>query len=235
MKFKVSSEFFDVLGNVCFGVVAAYGLDNGKDMPAVSELLSGSINEAEAAFDGVNIKEAPAILPYREAFRSLDMNPNKFMCSIEALLGRIAKKKGFPSINPAVDLGNAVSVKHRIPLGAHDLDTMKGDIEIRPATAADSFIPFGGGDVEVPESGEMIYVSGNEVRTRRWTWRQSEIGKITGSTSSIFFPLDGFTGLNEQAVLAARDELAALLKQFWNCRVVTGFVDKSSPEFDLGQ
>lgn len=27
--------------------------------------------------------------------------------------------------------------------------------------------------------GEAVYASGSEIRTRRWTWRQSERGKIT--------------------------------------------------------
>ena len=235
MKFKVAGEFFEVLGNACFGVVAAYGLDNGRNISEISELLAKSISEAEAAFDNVNIKEAEAIAPYREAFRALGLNPNKFMCSIEALLGRIAKKKGLPGINPAVDLGNAVSVKYRIPLGAHDLGSMAGDMEIRPARAGDTFVPFGGGESETPEPGEMIYVCGQEVRTRRWTWRQSELGKITSATSAIFFPLDGFSGVNEAALLAARDELAQRVRNIWGCRVVTGFVDKASPEFELGE
>lgn len=53
------------------------------------------------------------------------------MCSIEALLTRIAKGKGFPHINAAVDLGNAVSIKHRLPMGAHDLDTIADGLDVR--------------------------------------------------------------------------------------------------------
>ena len=30
--------------------------------------------------------------------------------------------------------------------------------------------------------GEAVYASGSEIRTRRWTWRQSERGKITEAT-----------------------------------------------------
>ena len=72
----------------------------------------------------MKVKESPEIVPYREAFRALDINPNKFMCSIEALLTRIAKGKGFPEISPVVDFGNAVSLKYRLPIGAHDMGTV---------------------------------------------------------------------------------------------------------------
>lgn len=233
MKFTVAKELFDVLGNACFGVVAVKGLDNGAVRPEIAAMLSGAVAEAEVFFEDKKIKEAPEILPYREAFLALGINPNKFMCSIEALLSRVAKKKGLPSINPAVDLGNAVSVKHRIPLGAHDLDSMAGDIEIRPARPQDTFVPFGETTAETPDPGEMVYVSGGTVRTRRWTWRQSEHGKIAAATSSIFFPLDGFKNVNEERVLTARDELAGHLRGLFGCAVVTGFVDAASPEFEI--
>ena len=106
------------------------------------------------------------------------------MCSIEALLTRIAKGKGFPHINAAVDLGNAVSIKHRLPMGAHDLDTIDEGLDVRLAEDGDTFIPFGSTEEERPDVGEAVYAADREIRTRRWTWRQSERGKITEETNA---------------------------------------------------
>ena len=61
--------------------------------------------KAQEKFLNVKIKEEAWIEPYREAFRSLGINPNKFMCSIEALMTRISKGNSISSINPIVDLG----------------------------------------------------------------------------------------------------------------------------------
>ncbi|WP_418889350.1 phenylalanine--tRNA ligase beta subunit-related protein [Porcincola intestinalis] len=47
----------------------------------------------------------------------MNINPNKYFCSIEALFTRIAKGKGVPHINPVVDLGNAISLKYTLPMG----------------------------------------------------------------------------------------------------------------------
>ena len=60
---------------------------------------------------------------------------------------------------------------------------------MRPATAEDTFRPFGAeeGEFDNPEPGEVVYVSGHEVRTRRWTWRQSEVGKMTEKTSGVLY------------------------------------------------
>ena len=181
---------------------------------------------------GVKVKESPEIVPYREAFRALGINPNKFMCSIEALMTRIAKGKGFPEISPIVDLGNAVSLRTRLPIGAHDMGTVERALEVRHAREGDTFVPFGGGEAETPDENEVVYVSGGQVRTRRWTWRQSEIGKITEATADLLFPIDGFRSINYDRVLEARKELSELIESIFGAKTAVGMVDKDNPVFE---
>lgn len=233
MKFIVEREIFEKLPSACFGVVMAKGIDNSKAYPEIDRLLDESIEAAAQRFGGKKVKEEPNILAYREAFRALDINPNKYLCSIEALFTRIAKGKGMPHINPVVDLGNAVSLKYTLPMGAHDLGSSSEDICIRPARSGDTFLPFGSDTEETPDIGEVVYTVGQQVRTRRWTWRQSEHGKITPASTDIFFPIDGFTDFNRDWVFAARNELQALVKRTFGCETVVGFVDSGHPEIEL--
>ena len=233
MFYRIAEEVFEKLPDMCVGVVVVRGLDNRIRYPRIAELLCSGIAEREAYFEGKKVKEDPLILPYREAFRAVDINPNKFLCSIEALFTRIAKKKGFPEINAIVDLGNAVSLKYGLPIGAHDLATMKEGLEVRLAQEDDTFLPFGGTETEKPDPGEVVYVSGTEVRTRRWTWRQSEIGKISEETSDVLFPIDGFVGVNDGAVRAAMEEFSVLLQEIFGAEAVLGFVDKDHTTFEF--
>ncbi len=233
MKFVVEKTIFARLPNVCFGVVMARGINNNRLYPQIDSMLDESIQMVAKRFEGKKVKEEPEILPYREAFRSLDINPNKYPCSIEALFTRIAKGKGMPHINAVVDLGNAVSLKYTLPMGAHDLGGCTDDICIRLANEDDIFLPFGSSEEERPDVGEPVYAVGNQVRTRRWTWRQSEHGKIIPNSSDIFFPIDGFTDFNRDQVIAARDELQMLLKQNFGCETVVGIVDAEQPEIEL--
>lgn len=232
MKFIVEKEIFEKLPTACFGVVVAKGIDNHHPYPEIDRLLEAAIAAAAEKFEGKKVKEEPAILPYRQAFSALSINPNKYMCSIEALFTRIAKGKGMPHINPVVDLGNAVSLKHTLPMGAHDLSGAGGDICVRLSKPGDTFLPFGSDEEEAPDAGEIVYAVGSEVRTRRWTWRQSEHGKIEEDTSYVFFPIDGFTDWNKEEVLAAREELQNLLKQIFNCETAAGYVDAKNPEME---
>lgn len=233
MKFEIAKEVFDLLPNGYFGVAAVKGVDNTCKIAELEHMLQANIEVCEKDFEGIKVKNAEAIVPYREAFRAMGINPNRYMCSIEALLDRIARGKGFPHINAAVDLGNAVSIKYRLPIGAHDMATVSEVLEVRPACADDTFVPFGGGESEKPEEGEIIYVSDHQVRTRRWTFRQGEIGKITEKTSDVLFPVDGFTDLNKDRVEAATRELAQLAEKFFGVKAQIGFIDKDNRVFEI--
>lgn len=232
MKFKVSEDVFEKLGNVCFGVVVAKGIDNSKSIDSINKLLDDSIAYVEDYFTDKKVKESEEIIPYRDAFKALEMNPNKLMSSIEAMTSRVAKGKKLPNINPIVDLGNAMSLKYLVPMGAHDISN-NDDICIRFSNKDDKFIPFGEEEVELLDSGELIYSVGDIVKTRRWIWRQGEIGKVTEKTTNIFFPIDGFKDTNLEKVLGARDELASLLKDIFNCDISVGFIDKDNREMEI--
>lgn len=231
MKFEIAKEVFDLLPNAYFGIVAVKGMDNTKELPELEAQLAENIAQCEKDFEGIKVKNAEDIVPYRDAFKAIGINPSRYMCSIEALLDRIAKGKGFPHINGIVDMGNAVSIKYHLPIGAHDMGTIEESLDVRHAQPEDTFIPFGSEESDNPEDGEVIYVSGHQVRTRRWTWRQSEIGKIQDSTTDVLFPIDGFVDLNKDKVEAAAKELAAMAEQYFGVTAQVGFIDKDNRVF----
>ncbi len=232
MNFYVTEKVFEKMPDVVFGLVSVKGVDNSKGYDFIDTMLDESIASCEAYFEGKVVKQEKELLPYREAFQKLGINPNKFMSSIEALLSRIAKKKGMPHINAVVDLGNAISLKYYLPVGAHDLNTMDGEFCVRTATAEDTFLPFGAEEREPVDLDEVVYATGTKVRTRRWIWRQSEEGKIGADTSELLFILDGFAQ-NLDTVLAARDELNEILCEKLGCRTKTGLIDKDNMVFSM--
>ena len=231
MKFIIDKSVFEKLPGVVFGAVAAR-VDNKIIRPEIAELLSHQVDASCTEMGECNLKEHPYISPYREAFTALSVNPNKFMCSIEALCKRVQKGSGLPSVNPVVDLGNAVSLKYMLPMGAHDLGKMDADFMVRFSSAGDTFTPFGSNETEIPDPGELIYVTGNTVKTRRWIWRQSEDGKIDETSSYILFPIDGFESYLDR-IIAAQDELAALIGRYFGVPVQKGLLTAENREMDI--
>ncbi len=232
MKFIIQKEIFDKIDDLFVGVVVAKGINNSKSYPKIDELLKDSITLAEERFLDKRVKEDELIIPYREAFLKLGINPNKYQCSVEAMFTRISKGKQLPSINPLVNLNNAISLKYTLPMGTHDLSRSNLDIEMRYAKEDDTFIPMGTDDIEKPDVDEVVYAVGNQVRTRRWTWRQSNEGKIDEKTNYVFFPIDGFKGFNDDKVKSAMEELEKVLKENFNCEVISGYVDKDNNSFE---
>ena len=229
--FTVDGAVFEKLPDYCLGVVVAEGFDNGAASPAIEAMLEESAADFAARHAGENVRELPGVRACREAFQTLGMNPNKFMVSIEALAKRVQKSGALPHINPLVDLGNALSLKYEVPMGAHDIDKMEPcGIAVRFSEEGDRFLPMGEETAEELPAGEICYVSGHTVKTRRWLWRQSEDGKITAETGHVFFPIDGFASVNKAEVLAAREELAAFLGDTLGLKVTCGWVDREHPE-----
>ncbi|WP_300369887.1 B3/4 domain-containing protein [Brachyspira sp.] len=234
MKFIIENKVFETLDTMCVVVIIAKGINNTNKINDISLMLKENISKAENDFENIKIKESEYIKPYRDAFQKLNINPNKFMCSIEALLTRISNKKGMPEINSIVDLVNAVSIKYKLPMGAHDLDSMNDkDFYVRYSSNGDTFLPFGESNKENVDKNELVYAVSNEVRTRRWIWRQSEYGKITENSSNIIFPIDAFIGINDDKAIKARDELAELLVKFFNCNIKTGMIDSKNNHIEF--
>jgi len=233
LKFTVDKKVFEKLPDVFFGVVVGYGIDNTTKHPEISKMLEDEAKNLHKLLEGKNLKEYELIIPYREAFISLEINPNKYMSSIEAMAKRISKGNLLPSINSIVDLANAISLKYLLPMGAHDIDALEGDILVRFATENDIFIPLGSREIEKVDKDELVYADNKSVRTRRWIWRQSDRGKITEKSKNIFFPIDGFENSNKDSVIAATNLLYDLLQEHFKCKVKKCFLHKDSNEVEV--
>ncbi|MBP3884199.1 MAG: hypothetical protein J6D54_04575 [Olsenella sp.] len=232
--FQIGAEVFETLPTLCVGLVWAEGFDNSRPSPAAERALAAAISDAEVRLAGIKASEDPRVQPYREAFHALGMSPSRYPSSNIALLRRVAKGKGVGRINALVDLGNAVSIAHGLPLGVHVMSTPKSVLELRMSREGDVFVPLGSSEADPTLApGELVYAEGNLVQTRRWTWRQSENGKTGPGATSALIPIDGFTDKNHDAVVAARDHLAALIVDAFGCKVAADLASVACPCVEL--
>jgi tyrosyl-tRNA synthetase len=231
MLFRVSPDIFARFPDVFIAVVAADGVPNGAPVAAVEAELRLAEREAHERLTetGVDLQAHPFIARWRDAFRAAGINPNKYRSSVEALLTRVQKGSDVPALSPAVDLANAVSLRSWLPAGAHDVDRLADTLEVR-LSREETFRPIGGAIPEAVEAGEIVYADARAVRTRRWIWRQGDEAKVTAASRRIFFPIDGWLGLNEEETREAAHELARLLRQHLGVRAEVAFVHKDNPQ-----
>ncbi len=232
MEFRIDRQVFEKFPDFCVGGVVAAGLDNQKAVETTYQLVQAAMQESRTRINDRNpVATHPYILVWREAFRQAGIKPSEFLSSVEALIRRVLKGNDLPSINPAIDIANAVSLKYVLPLGGHNLDRVVGALEVRLSHKDDIFSPPDGeeGQIESLPAGEIVYADQSEVRTRRWVWRQGRKARVDQSSRNIFFPIDGFESLNGTQVREAAEELAQLLTKYLGAECTTFFVNKHQP------
>jgi DNA/RNA-binding domain of Phe-tRNA-synthetase-like protein len=233
ISFRVTPEVFDRVPHARFAVVVARGIDNRQSPHVAAGYLSQAVAAVVGHFGSLHPKEHPAIAAWREVFRRLGWSPSTYQSSVEALVRRSLRGKPPPSINPAVDLANSVSLRFLVPVGVHDLGTAPLGLAVRLTRPGDWFLPMGGAPQETPEPGEIVYAHEADIRTRRWVWRQSRTGLVGPETVDALFPLDGFAGVTEDAVRQAASGLASLVQDLLGGEVHVGWVDPNHPEVSL--
>lgn len=211
MRYSVDTSVFETNPNIKFGILIAKNLENSETRPSDEGKLRDAERRMRENFQADQVRELPNVLLYREFLTNVGINPNKFPPSVEAMFKRILKGGALPTINALVDLCNAVSIERTISLGAHDLKDIQEDLEVRFAREGDIFLPFGATEYENVDKGELIFTSGNTVQTRKWIWRQSELGKTTISSTDVFFQLVGFDAGREADLAKAMEDIEDLV------------------------
>ena len=227
-QFSVSEQVFEHFPDYVVGWVSASVDQSAADGAAIIALLRAAEARVQVMHSGKDLKEVPAIAAWRGAFSTMGWSASKYPSSVEALVKRVARGGELPSINPAVDLVNAVSLTYTVPAGCHDLDK-KMRLEVRPAQSGDIFAPMGNAEEEAPDTGEIVYVSDSDVRTRRWVWRQSRNALVTSASTWIFIPVDGFEDVSGSNVEAAVSFLSTAFGDYFGAATESGWVDRDRP------
>jgi DNA/RNA-binding domain of Phe-tRNA-synthetase-like protein len=233
LYYTIAEEVFAQFPGYVRGVVLAYDVVNGESPPDLVLLL----REAEASVrDRLRLEglaEHPRIASWREAYRSFGAKPSKFRSSIEAMVRRALRDQELPTINALVDIGNILSLRHLAPTGGHAIDVVTQDIALRPATGEEEFVPFGSEQVEHPLPGEIIFVEGNTVLTRRWTWRQANHTLTLPTTTAIEFNVDGLPPIPVAEVEEICQEVVELIRRFCGGRSRFELLTRENPRIRL--
>lgn len=214
MKYTVQPEVFELEPELRFGIIVARGLKNRETSSVETARLRKAEEDARDSIKAEELKQQPIIAGYRKVLEKAGINPNKFINSMEAMMKRVLKGGQLPTINSLVDLCNAISIENQVSLGGHDLADIHDDLSVGFTKGGEKFLPFGAQDYEPVEAGELVFISGDVVQTRKWVWRQSELGKMTLDTTDVFFQLTGFSDEPDSPLLKALDSLEETLKEF---------------------
>ncbi|WP_407554218.1 phenylalanine--tRNA ligase beta subunit-related protein [Streptomyces sp. Pv4-95] len=223
----VSDEVHALAPGFAYLPLEAHGLTNGPSDAAGSALLDEAGRRLVERLGGRPPQEAPHIAAWRAAYTAFGCKPSRTRNSAEALAKRALADGGLPRINRLVDVYNAISVAHLLPVGGEDLDRIQGGMRLVRATGEEPFVTAAGGAevVEHPEPGEVVWCDDEGVTCRRWNWRQGVRTRLTEQSVNALFLLEGMDPVTTAELETAGAELAeALHKACPEARIEIGDV-----------
>jgi DNA/RNA-binding domain of Phe-tRNA-synthetase-like protein len=232
-SYSISPDLFARFPGYIRGVVIAHEVINGASPPELVQMLREAEESVRARVTLEQIAEEPRIKAWRDAYRAFGAKPAEFRSSVEAMARRALRGDELPAINALVDIGNVISLRHLIPAGGHAIDVLKGDIELRFATGDEDFVPFGTNDLEHPLPGEVIFVEGSVVLTRRWTWRQANHTLTLPETRAIEFNVDGLPPVTRGEIENACKEVVDLIDSFCDGTSRIEYLTAETPRISL--
>jgi len=233
MHYSVKPEVFAVNPQLCFGILIGKELKNSESTPEDTSRLRAAEDKARQRLKPEDLRKHPLVQGYRNTMEKAGINPNKYPPSTEAMLKRVLKGGALPEINALVDLCNAVSLENQISLGGHDLRDIHEDLSVRFTDGSESFLPFGASEYEQVEAGELVFTSGGVVQTRKWIWRQSELGKMDLDTNEVFFQLVGFEDSEGGPLINALASLEELITERFGGSCRRYIVKQDKPEIEF--
>ncbi|MCX5285731.1 B3/4 domain-containing protein [Streptomyces sp. NBC_00198] len=216
LTLTVSDEVRALAPGFTHVVVEADGLVNGPSTDATSALLDDAARRLAERLGGRPPHEDAHMAAWRETYTAFGSKPSRTRNSAEALAKRALSDAGLPRINVLVDVYNAISVAHLIPVGGEDTDHIRGAMRLVRATGDEDFVTVAGGEetVEHPDAGEVVWRDDTGVTCRRWNWRQGPRTRLTERSTSAVFLLESLAPMPVADVESAGAELAELLAKF---------------------
>jgi len=233
MEFRIDSAVLERYPGLTIGVVVATGINNRRSREQAAALLCEQVKMARGEWSHERLESDPRIAVWREAYRKFGAKPKKQRCSVESLIRMILDGVSFPTINVVVDLYNAISLKHCIPVGGDDLDHVAGDIRLTIATGDEQFIPLNGTESVSPRPGEVVYRDDEDILCRRWNWRECEKSKMTEDSTNLCLVVEGLPPVSAVEVRRISAELSELIEAHTGGSSVVHLVDRDRPRTEI--
>ena len=193
-QFVTEESFWELFPEARIGIVVAHGMKPTgevapEDAAAIARALAEANGKADQHLESNTISQNEVVAVWRDAYQQFKTKKGA-RCSIENLLKRVLKGNPVGSITPSVDIYNAVSLAHALPVGGEDIDAMVGDIRLGITEGGDAFRPLGEDEDAPTLEGELCYRDDAGAICRCWNWRDGERTALTDESGKAFLIIE---------------------------------------------
>lgn len=165
----------------------------------------------------------PHLEAWADVFKKFGAKPKRTPCSAEALRKRVSRDGYMTSIDPVVDLYNAISLQYAVPVGGENIAAYAGHpcLVIADGTELFDTMKEGKPEKEYPEKGEVIWRDAEGVTCRRWNWRQGVRTRLSAQDKHMWFILESLPEMPLDKLLEAGEKLIEGLNEMMPGAVIT--------------
>lgn len=212
ITFDVTPEVLEK--GVRVNVFTMGGLINRETEPGFEALLAQSIEKIVNELATTPISEDKILQGFRSIHSSIGFSNRSFPPASESLLEYVVKHHTLPRINLLVDIYNLVSVETRLALGAHDLQSVSGNVHLRTTTGTERFHPLGAPGPKPVRSGGYAYIDDANDVICLLEVKQVEKTKASLDTRECLYIVQGNTATDYVTIRAAAERLIDLTRRF---------------------
>jgi DNA/RNA-binding domain of Phe-tRNA-synthetase-like protein len=216
-KFTAEPSFWALFPDSEIGILVMDNINNQQQendllVNKIKELLETANEEAPKFLSDPVLSQNPVVAVWREAFMKFKTKKGA-RSSIEALLRRIDKGNPVSTINPLVDLYNAISLSYGLPCGMEDLNTIQGNLRLTITSGGDDFLALGDLEPDPTLPGELCYLDDLGGVCRCWNWRDGQRTMLTPNTKRAIAVIESVDPARHVDLLEALNQLSAWVEE----------------------
>jgi DNA/RNA-binding domain of Phe-tRNA-synthetase-like protein len=183
------------------------GIANRERDARFEQYRSDLFARLKSEYTAEMIAQDPILAGYRNLHQKVGRSNRRFPASPESLVKMFLRNDTIPAINLAVDIYNCLSLETRLSIGAHDVDKVDGNIALRLADGSEHFVPLGKDKPELISAGDYGYFDDSREVLCRLEYRQADKTKVTVSTTTCFYMIQGNENTSSETIMDAVNRL----------------------------
>lgn len=210
--FHIQSAVKEMYPTISVGVAIIKGVTIKKTSLELETEKQNTLQALEG-LTTEQLSQFPEIVAYRKLYKAMGIDWHSRRPSPEALLRRIALKKGLYTVNTCVDAYNLVVIKNRVSVGAFDLDTLHFPTELKFPIAGDTILLLGDDSPTEYKSTELSYFDRQGGFNIDFNYRDSQRTAVQETTKNIYINVDGIYEITPDKVESVlRDTCDIIIK-----------------------
>lgn len=197
--FSISKEVSDKYPSISIGIAIIKGVTIVKENPEL-EKEKKDLLESLSNFTTEELGQFTEVQSYRRLYKDMGVDWHSRRPSPEALLRRVALKKGLYTVNTCVDAYNLVVMNQRVSVGAFDLDAIEFPTVLRFPSPGEDILLLGDAEPTMYKATELAYFDKKGGYNIDFNYRDAQRTAVQSTTKNLYINVDGVYAISPQDV-----------------------------------